>query len=337
MRIIVTGGAGFLGSHLVDKFKKEGHMVIVIDNLIGGYKENVPLDVLFFKQDTANFVEMFPIIKTFQPDVIYHCACTAYEGLSVFSPNLITYNTFQNTAGILSAAIACGVKRFVYCSSMARYGKQEPPFTENLEPKPEDPYALAKVASEKLIQMLSETHNIEYVIAVPHNIIGTRQKYDDPFRNVASIFINRMLQGKQPIIYGDGTQTRSFSFVQDCVDVLAKMVGCKSGEVYNIGPDNKDGTLVTIFELAEIIAKQLKFKLKPIFLPDRPREVKHAYCSSDKIRKEFGYKCNISLEDGIAEMIADIKSKGTRTFIRHLPLEIINSKTPKTWTGEIKM
>lgn len=335
MKIIVTGIAGFLGSHLAERLIKEGHEVIGIDNLIGGDEDNVPREAGFEELDTADWNAMGYIMLRYKPDIIYHCACTAYEGFSVFSPALCCKNTFQNTIGILSPAIRSGVKRFIYCSSMSRYGKQTPPFTEDMTPKPEDPYAVAKVASEEVLKQMSETHGIEYAIAVPHNIIGTRQKYDDPYRNVASIFINRMLQGKPPIIYGDGQQTRSFSFIDDCLYSLIKMLDCPSGGIYNIGPDEKEST-ITVKELADIIAELTGFKGEYEYLPDRPREVKHAYCSSDKIRKEFGYKTNTNIRDGLSQMVEDIKRRGTKEFKYHLPLEI-SKDAPKTWTGEIKM
>jgi UDP-glucose 4-epimerase len=237
MKILISGVAGFLGSHLAERLIKEGHEVIGVDNLLGGEIENIPEGVKFFQEDTADITAMEWIIGEERPDIVYHCACIACEGFSVFSPSFITQNTFANTIAILSASINLGVKRFIYTSSMSRYGKQDCPFTEDMTPQPEDPYAVAKVACEQIVKMLAETHGIEYVIAIPHNIIGTRQKYNDPYRNVASIMINRILQGKSPIIYGDGLQTRSFSFVEDCIDSMVRMLDCPSGGVYNIGPD----------------------------------------------------------------------------------------------------
>ena len=143
-------------------------------------------------------------------NVVYHCAATAHEGLSVFSPYEITKNNYLASISIFTAAVNEKVKRIIFCSSMARYGDQKTPFSENMKPKPVDPYAISKVAAEEVLANLCELNNIEWVIAVPHNIIGPRQKYDDPFRNVISIMINRMLQGKAPIIYGDGEQQRCY-------------------------------------------------------------------------------------------------------------------------------
>jgi UDP-glucose 4-epimerase len=226
------------------------------------------------------------------------------------------------------------VKRFVYCSSMARYGKQQAPFHEDQTPLPEDPYGIAKYAGELLVANVSATHGMEHVIAVPHNIIGPRQKYDDPYRNVASIMINRMLQGKQPIIYGDGEQVRCFSFVQDCVDPLLKM-GTQSGlsgEIINIGPDEE---AVTINELARIIAQLLVFDLDPIYVTSRPQEVRDARCSADKARRLLGYRTKVSLEEGLRSMIDWIREHGPKPFAYHLPIEIDSPLVPATWRDRL--
>ena len=237
-KIFITGIAGFLGSHLAQKMLDEGHSVSGCDNLIGGYLDNVPDAVDFHQVDCTYLNTMKKLTK--DADVVYHCACTAYEGLSVFSPHLVSQNTFQISSTLMSAAIANKVKRFVFCSSMARYGAQDKvPFTEDMVPRPQDPYGISKYAAELLLRNLSETHGMDYVIVVPHNIIGPKQKYDDPYRNVAAIMINLMLQGRQPIIYGDGSQKRCFSFVQDVNDCLKKVAFQENvvGEVINVGPD----------------------------------------------------------------------------------------------------
>lgn len=333
MKVFITGVAGFLGSHLADAMLKEGHEVIGCDNLIGGYLDNVPDDVDFYQVDCNYLNTMNKLLKGV--DIVYHTACTAYEGLSVFSPHLVSQNTYLNTASVATAAVKQGVKRFVYCSSMARYGHQEVvPFTEDMICKPQDPYGISKVASEQLLRCLSNVHGMEVVIAVPHNIIGPRQKYDDPYRNVASIMINLMLQGRQPIIYGDGNQKRCFSFVQDDITCLEKLAfqGDVAGEVVNIGPDEE---FVTINELAETIAALLDFDLKPIYVPDRPQEVKLATCSAEKARKLLGYHTQYTLQQGLSEMIDYIKQKGPKKFRYHLDVEIVNDKTPKTWTNKL--
>lgn len=241
----------------------------------------------------------------------------------------------QITTTVMSAAVKAGVKKVVHMSSMARYGTQDVvPFTENLNPRPQDPYGIAKYASELIIKNISDTHGLKYVILVPHNIIGPRQKFDDPFRNVASIMANRILQGKQPIIYGDGNQKRCFSFMQDVIDPL--MLACESqvvdGMTVNVGPDEE---FITINDLAQRIAKLLDFKLSPIYLPERPQEVKDANCSANLARDLLGYKTSTSLDEGLTQLVEWIKNQGARPFDYHLPIEFITEKTPKTWTEKL--
>jgi UDP-glucose 4-epimerase len=333
MRVLITGIAGFMGSHIADSMLSEGHEVIGIDNLIGGYESNIPKSSKFVKEDLRNLSLITPYFKNI--DVVIHSACTAYEGLSVFSPSLVSENTYQITANILSASVNLKVKKFIYLSSMARYGSQPIlPFTEDMTPAPQDPYGIAKYASELLIKNLCELNRIEYSILVPHNIIGPRQKYNDPFRNVASIMINRMLQNKQPIIYGSGNQKRCFSFMKDVVDPIKSTIytPIANGEVINIGPDKE---FITINELAHKIANLMSFNLDPIFAAARPQEVEFANCSADKARKILKYEPKVSLDDGLKELISWISSNGPKPFEYHLPIEIYNDSTPKTWTEKL--
>lgn len=331
MKIFVSGIAGFMGSHIADRMLALGHEVVGVDNLIGGYQDNVPADAEFYQTDCCDLNAMVKLMKGC--DIVYHTACTAYEGLSVFSPAFVTQNTYQITASLLSAAIQNGVKRFVNCSSMARYGTQDTvPFVETMECKPQDPYGIAKYASELLIRNMCGVHGMEFVIAVPHNIIGPRQKYDDPFRNVASIMINLMLQGRQPIIYGDGTQKRCFSFIEDDIDCLEKLAFLEhcNGEIINIGPDEE---FITINQLAETIADILHFDLDPIYYtPGRPQEVYLATCSANKARNLLNYETKVSLRDGLTELVHYIDRRGTKRFRYHLDIEILNQKCPKTWS-----
>lgn len=333
MKVFISGVAGFLGSYLAEEMIKDGYQVVGVDNLIGGYPDNVPKDVEFHQVDCRYLDAMKKLMEG--ADVVIHCACTAYEGLSVFSPELVCQNTYQITASLISAAISQNVKRFVYCSSMARYGEQETvPFTEDMIPHPQDPYGISKLAAEELIKCLSVAHGIEYVIAVPHNIIGPRQKYDDPYRNVASIMINLMLQGRRPIIYGDGEQKRCFSFIQDDIYCLKKLAFQEelAGETINIGPDEE---FITINRLYYIIRDIIGTDIKPIYYPDRPMEVKLATCSAAKARKLLGYETKYTLEQGLQEMVEYIRKKGTREFKYHLDMEIINDKTPVTWRDRV--
>lgn len=330
--VVVTGVAGFLGSHVADAYLAKGWQVRGIDNLLGGSLDNVPEDVEFYNLDLDDLEAISPVFVG--ADLVIHAACTAYEGLSVFSPSLVVRNTVQISVNAMTASIRAGVPKFVYMSSMARYGDNSGHvFDESLTPKPQDPYGIAKLSAERLLQNLAEVHDLDLVILVPHNIVGARQKFDDPFRNVASIMVNRMLQGKQPIIYGDGSQQRCFSFIEDVISPI--MTACESdeavGEVINIGPDESP---ITILNLAERLAKIIRFELNPIFMPGRPQEVAVALCSSDKARQLLGYKTTVSLDQGLANLVEWIRPR-VKPFEYHLPIEIESDLTPKTWTQRL--
>ena len=328
-KILVTGVAGFLGSHLAEQLANLGHEVVGIDSMIGGYKDNIPKNIKFHNIDCCDFEKVKVVMSNVE--VVYHCAATAHEGLAVFSPFEITKNNYLASVSIFSAAINHKVKRIIFCSSMARYGGQITPFLESMKATPVDPYAISKVAAEDVLINLCELNNVEWVIAVPHNIIGPRQKYDDPFRNVVSIMINRMLQGKAPIIYGDGEQKRCFSYIDDCLSCLIPMLDQKNlnKEIINIGPDEE---FVTINKIAEICSNITGANLPPIYKPGRPKEVKHATCSADKARKLLNYKTSVSLNDGIQKTFDYIKKRGTKPFDYNIEIEIKNELTPKTWT-----
>ena len=332
MHIFITGVAGFLGSNLADYYLDKGFKVSGNDNLVGGEKKNINPKINFYEYDCENIKKNQIYFK--DVDVVIHAAAFAHEGLSVFSPYLITKNVFSGSVAVFTAAIQKKVKRIVYCSSMARYGDIKQPYLETDIPKPVDPYGIAKLAAEKVLINLAETHKIEYNIAIPHNILGPKQKYDDPFRNVASIMINLMLQNRQPIIYGDGEQTRSFSDVNDCIYCIDKLATDKSikSEIFNIGPDEN---YITVNELFKKISNILKFNQEPIYFPDRTNEVKYSNCSANKAREKLGYKTNFDIETSLVKMVEYIKTHGTKKFLYNYDIEINNQLTPKTWSKKI--
>ncbi len=154
MKILITGVAGFLGSHLAQKLSTLGHKIIGIDNMMGGYEDNIPKNIKFFNMDCCDLAQMNRAMD--KVDVVFHCAATAHEGLSVFSPYEISKNNFLASVSVFSAAVSHKVKRIIFCSSMARYGDQQTPFTEDMKPKPVDPYAISKVAAEDILKNLCE-------------------------------------------------------------------------------------------------------------------------------------------------------------------------------------
>lgn len=329
MRIWISGIAGFLGSHLAEALIAQGHIVRGNDSLICGDANNC-IDSSFTRIDCRSYDDMYTHLLAFKPDVLIHTACTAHEGLSNFSPSFITKNVYEASVTTFSAAIAAGVKRIVHLSSMSRYGIGIPPFTEDMPTAPIDPYGIAKVAAEDTLKCLCETHGVKWTIAVPHNIIGIRQRYVDPFRNVAAIMINRCKQGKPPIVYGDGSHKRCFSPIQDCIPSLLKMVdGATDGEIVNIGPDNGE---ITIKELAERVCNLTGFNGDIQYMPDRPNEVANAYTCSDKARRLLDYQPSQALDDCLKDMVDYIEPK---PFVYDFPLEIITNATPKTWRDRL--
>lgn len=214
---------------------------------------------------------------------------------------------------------------------MARYGNGPIPYVETQATAPVDPYGIAKVASEDVLRCLAELHGMEWVIAVPHNIIGQGQNYEDPYRNVVSIMVNRVLQGKRPIVYGDGTQKRCFSHIDDCLFCLEQLALRSDvvNQIFNIGPDEE---FVTINELVDAILQATKSPLTPEYYPARPKEVTFASCSANKARTVLGYQTTRTLRDGVQDTIDYVSQRGVKPFRYDYPLEIVNELTPKTWS-----
>lgn len=333
MHVFITGIAGFLGSNLADYYIAKGYKVSGCDNLIGGSLDNLnQQNINFFKGDCENLEFMTKIMK--DVDVVCHAAAFAHEGLSVFSPTLICNNNLTGSVSVFTAAIKNKVKRIVYCSSMARYGDIKIPYTEDQTPNPVDPYGVSKLAAEKILKILCDVHGVEYNIAVPHNIIGPKQNYNDPYRNVAAIMVNLMIQNRRPVIYGDGEQKRTFSDVDDCVYCLDKLLldPLVKSQVVNIGPDDEFTSINTLFSM---LSNKLGFNQKPIYLEDRPTEVKFSTCSAEKAKKLLNYRNKITLDASIDKVIDFIKSKGPKEFTYDYDLEINNDLTPKSWKEKL--
>ena len=334
-KILITGSAGFMGSHLMDYLIDAGHDVYGLDNLSIGRESNVSEKAkgrnryidLRDKEDVEQF------IAEIEPEIIYHLAAWAHEGLSQFMPILITENNYNAFLNLIVPAINHGLKRIVVCSSMSVYGAQKPPFDEEMATAPEDIYAVSKNAMEKATEVLSDVYGFEYVIIRPHNVYGPRQSLHDPYRNVVGIFINRILNNKPPIIYGDGEQTRAFSYIDDVTPYLAKagFISEAKGEIINIGPIEE----YSVNTLASTVLKAFGSPVSPVHLPDRPREVKHAYCTNDKAKRLLGYKTTTTLEEGIKKFVEWARSQGAQDFKYLDTLELKNAKTPETWSKHL--
>jgi UDP-glucose 4-epimerase len=335
--VYITGAAGLIGSELVKLFFSRGWKVKACDTLIGGLESNLSNYYKLIDYKKIDILDYQSLVEHMEgSELVLHCAALPYEGLSVFSPKIVAENIVGGTVSVASACLANNVKKLINFSSMARYGAQVPPFTENMQRKPEDPYGLAKAQAEEHLEMLNKLHGLKYLTVVPHNVIGIGQRYMDPYRNVVGIMINRTLMGKPIVVYGDGSQKRSFSNITDCSDAIWKLVNSDrdlTGEIFNIGPDDNE---VTIKELAGIVSEKCNSELNIVYFPDRPAEVKNAWCSSEKIKNQFNYNTTKTLETTIEEMVNWISERGTEDFIYDsLSLEFITGKTPKTWVERL--
>lgn len=327
MKILVTGNAGFMGSHLVDALIEQGHGVWGIDDLSGGFLRNVNHKCHFVTLDISqpNIPEL---IASLAPEVVFHLAADATEGRSQFTPVSATRRNLMGYMNILSGAIRGGVKKVILTSSMSVYGAQKPPFDETFPRMPEDVYAVNKAAMERSTEILSSVHGFRYTIIRPHNVFGERQNISDPYRNVVGIFMNRIMRGLPPIIYGDGTQTRAFTHIDNFTPYMLRVIDEADGEIINIGPTK----VITINELTKLVLKAFNSDLKPIYYPARPLEVKHAFCTSDKAERLLGYKTITELEEGIEKMAKWAKEIGPQELIYLEDLEIVTDKTPTTWS-----
>lgn len=315
-----------MGSHLVDELLKRGHEVISVDNLLGGYKRNVNKDCKFIKGDLRNFKLVKKVTK--DVDIIFHLAAYAAEGQSVFSPIEINDINITPMNNLLVASINNNVKKFVFTSSMAVYGEQKPPFDERMPRKPADPYGAGKTYCEQMLEIFSNAYGLRYTILRPHNVYGPRQNIADPYRNVLGIWINRIMRGKSPYIYGDGKQTRAFSYIEDVIPVVTNAGFYKKSdsEIINVGSDE----VVTINEACKIVLELIGSKLKPLHAAERPCEVKHAYCTVEKSKRLLDYSTKHTLKEGLRKMIAWAKEIGPQKPTYTLPLEI-TKRAPKVW------
>lgn len=297
MKCLVTGGAGFIGSHLVDYLINEKHEVTILDDLSGGLESNINPKAKFFKGSIVDKKIVEELVS--QNEIIYHLAAYAAEGLSHFIRRYNYMNNLIGSINLINAAIKYKIKHFVFTSSMAVYGEGIPPFKEEDKPNPDDPYGVAKYSVEMDLKLANKMYGLNYTIIRPHNIYGERQFLGDPYRNVIGIWMNRIMQNKEPLIYGDGKQTRAFSYVRDIVPCIAKAPFIKeaNGEIINLGAEKP----CTLNELAEEVCKVMKTDIKPIHTQAR-KEVKHAYCTINKSVKILKYEDKTPLKEGLKKM-----------------------------------
>lgn len=328
-RVLVTGAAGFIGSHVADHCLKLGMSVLATDDLSGGFVENVPRAAIWVQGDLRDREFVASLWREHGPfEYVYHLGAYAAEGLSHFiraynyQTNLVASMHLVNEA-VKSHACKC----FVFTSSIAVYGKGQVPMTEALVPQPEDPYGISKYAVELDLKAAHEMFGLNYVVFRPHNVYGARQNIADRYRNVIGIFMNQLLQGKPMTVFGDGLQTRAFSHVDDVAPVIAKspLVSIAYNRVFNIGAD----TPYTILQLAEEVAAAFERPCVVKHLPAR-NEVLHAFSDHTLVREVFSPPEPISLSAGIRQMAEWVKVRGVVSPVRFSEIEV-REKLPSGW------
>lgn len=326
-RALVTGAAGFIGSHVADACLDLGFEVVGVDNLSGGFIENLSPDVEFRQGDLNDGAFMESLFATQRFDYVYHLAAYAAEGLSHFI-RVFNYQTnLVASMRLINEAVKHNIGCLVFASSIAVYGANQTPMTEELTPAPEDPYGISKFAVELDLASAARMFGLPYVIFRPHNVYGERQNLSDRYRNVIGIFMNQVMQGEPMPIFGDGQQTRAFSHVEDVAPVMARSVLLQPalGEVFNIGADQA----VTVDALAGEIAAAFGVERSVTHLPPR-MEVVHAFASHAKVHRVFGDHPTVELREGIGRMAAWARERGPMRAATFGDIELTDG-LPPSW------
>lgn len=305
-KFLVTGGAGFIGSGLCEGLLKEGHRVVCLDNLSTGKRENIKefeknQDFMFVEGDITDFDTCMDACRGVD-FVLNEAACSSVP-VSIEHPSEFCRNNILGTQNMLEAARQCGVKRFVYASSASVYGDSPAEImAEGCEGKLLSPYALTKRSNEEWAMQYSMHYGLFTVGLRYFNVYGKRQDPNGAYSAVIPRFIEKMMKGETPTIFGDGSQSRDFVFIEDVVqaNILACIAGGDfSGEVFNVA----SGENLVLNDMYEILAKEIGFTEKPIYAPRREGDILHSKASIEKAKNMLGFRPKWSFEEGIKETV----------------------------------
>ncbi|HMR81693.1 MAG TPA: NAD-dependent epimerase/dehydratase family protein [Niabella sp.] len=326
---LVTGGAGFIGAHVVNELLSMGHQVVVLDDLSGGFEDHVNPAALFVKGSITDHDLLESVFNEHKFDYVYHLAAYAAEGLSHFIRRFNYTNNLIGSVNLINESVKHKVKCFVFTSSIAVYGAGQLPMLESTVPEPEDPYGVSKYAVEMDLKAAHEMFGLNYVVFRPHNVYGEYQNIGDRYRNVIGIFMNQLMQGKPLTVFGDGKQTRAFSYINDVAPYIANCINVPASynQVFNIGAD-KD---YTVNELAETVMKVLGISGTVRHVEAR-NEVMHAYSDHSKAKEIFGIeeRSFTTLADGVKKMADWAIKAGARQSNTFSNIEILE-KLPPVW------
>ena len=325
---LITGGAGFIGSHVVRHCLAMGHEAVVLDDLSGGFEDHIPAGAIFIEGSITDATLLQELFEKYKFDYVYHLAAYAAEGLSHFIRNFNYNNNLIGSINLINESIKNKIKCFVFTSSIAVYGKGQLPMTEEMTPLPEDPYGVSKYAVELDLRAALHMFGLNSVIFRPHNVYGENQNIGDKYRNVIGIFMNQIMQGKKLTVFGDGTQTRAFSYIDDVAIPIANCVNMETSynKVFNIGADKP----YTVNELASVVGDEFNIKPDINYLTAR-NEVMHAYSDHSKAHEIFGKQSGVILQEGIAKMAKWARRVGARQSKEFDNIEI-REKLPDGWS-----
>jgi UDP-glucose 4-epimerase len=326
-RALVTGGAGFIGSHVAAQLQRAGHDVVVLDDLSGGNRDNLPSGVHFELGSILDETRIQSLFQAYAFDYVFHLAAYAAEGLSHFIKRFNYQNNLIGSVNLINASVNYDVRCFVYTSSIAVYGSAGVPMTEQTVPLPEDSYGIAKHAVERELKITHEMFGLNYIAFRPHNVYGEHQNIADRYRNVIGIFMNQIMHGQPLTIFGDGTQTRAFTYIGDVAPIIAAAIDVPGAynQVFNLGAD----VPCTVNDLASAVMQAMEFEVNVIHLPSR-NEVQHAYADHSKARRVFGGGAQTSLGVGLSRMATWAKTVGPRHRQRFTAIEIPKN-LPTVW------
>ncbi|HEX6965418.1 MAG TPA: NAD-dependent epimerase/dehydratase family protein [Gemmatimonadaceae bacterium] len=327
MRSLITGGAGFIGSHVAQECLALGHEVVVLDDLSGGFRDQVPAGAHFVQGSVTNHALVTRLFDEYEFDYVYHLAAYAAEGLSHFIRRFNYANNLIGSVTLINEAVRHEARCFVFTSSIAVYGAGQLPMDEAMVPQPEDPYGISKYAVEMDLRAAHEMFGLDYVIFRPHNVYGERQNIGDRYRNVIGIFMNQIMQERPLTVFGDGEQTRAFSYIGDVAPHIARspMHEAARNQLFNIGAD----VPYTVNELARVVCEAFGVAPNVRHLPPR-NEVLNAYANHDKARQLLGASAATSLEEGIGRMAAWARSVGARRAQTFSDIEVMRN-VPPVW------
>jgi len=329
---LVTGGAGFMGSHVADHLLGMGHDVVVLDDLSGGFKENVPGMATLVEGSILDHDLIDRLFARHRFDYVYHLAAYAAEGLSHFIKRFNYNNNLIGSVNLINASVNYRVKGFVFTSSIAVYGAGQSPMSEDMIPVPEDSYGISKLAVEQELRVSHEMFGLDYVIFRPHNVYGEKQNIGDRYRNVVGIFMNQLLRGEPMTVFGDGRQQRAFTHIDDIAPIIASSVDFTAArnQIFNVGADVPH----TVNELAEAVSQAMELPCKVRHL-DARNEVKIAFSDHSKASRVFGNRNKKSLKDGLTSMAAWVREHGARESNIFNAIEIARNMPP-SWASVMK-